>query len=425
MLHTSILSLLTLALATNATPLPAPAPAPEPFFDLFQVPNSVHDSLDQLEQEIDSKFDTDGAEQTYPEIFKKNPELFKLHEKLIRIESISGNELSVSKYLQSYLKNLGLGFELSIDATGKNIYAYSTENGSAPVLLTSHIDTVPPFIDYSIKELDDGSVEIHGRGANDDKGSIAAQIIAAKELLEEGLITIDELSMLFVFAEEVGGAGMQSASEYFIENNINWDTVIFGEPTENKLAIGHKGIYMAFLEVFGLASHSGYPDVGIDADKILIDIMYELEHYPWPVSESLNKTTINVGMFRGGTAGNVISPYSTCEILMRTSVDIDQIAPVVEEIVEKYRSVAKDINFKVAATADPVSLDHTVDGFETYIASYATDIPNLKHRGFKRYLYGPGSILVAHGDNEYVTAESLLKAVEDLKKLVLHSLGRL
>lgn len=418
-------ALQVLALTFVASAAPAPVAAPHALIPAFL--STVMESSEQLGlllgEELEDKFEKDELDAQFA-LFQKNPELFKLHKKLVNIESISGNEVSVSNYLQNYLSQLGLGLELAIDETGKNIYAYGSENGSTKVLLTSHIDTVPPYIDYFVQETEDGDVEIHGRGSCDAKGSVAAQIIAAKELLEDGIVTTDDLSLLFVFAEEVGGAGMRSANSYLVEEGINWDAVIFGEPTENKLATGHKGIYLAKLEVFGVASHSGYPDMGIDADKIMIEIMHELETYNWPTSELLNSTTLNIGMFGGGIAGNVISPYAECTILMRTAVDADEIDTIVQSIVSKHESKAKDLKLDVRVTDDPVSLDYEVDGFETIIASYSTDIPNLKQRGFKRYLYGPGSILVAHGDHEYVTASSMLQAVEDYKKLVLYSLGK-
>lgn len=389
------------------------------------IPNIWEEAIESIEQ-LSLNIEKVSKHSNISDAFKKNPELFKLHADLINIESISGNEYGVSGYLQRYLNNLGLGYNFEIDDTNRNIYAFGGEHKqNSSVLLTSHIDTVPPYVNYYVEEdSDDGSVKIHGRGSCDAKGSVAAQVIAAKELIEEGLVTIDELSLLFVFGEEVGGLGMRKSNDYFNKENVTWDSVIFGEPTENKLAAGHKGIYMADIEVFGLASHSGYPDVGIDADKILIEIMHELENYPWPSSELLNKTTINIGLMNGGTAGNVVSPYAKCSVLMRTAVDSDEIVPVVAEIVSKYESYAKELKFEVSVTDDPTSLDYQVEGFEKYIASYATDIPKLDHKGFKRYLYGPGSILVAHGDNEYVTADSLLEAVDGYKKLVLYSLGK-
>lgn len=60
-------------------------------------------------------------------------------------------------------------------------------------------------------------------------------------------------------------------------------------------------------------------------------------------------------------------------------------------------------------------------GFDTIVANYGTDIPHLEGN-HTRYLYGPGTILVAHGDNEALTVGDLEDAVEGFQKLILHSL---
>ena len=55
------------------------------------------------------------------------------------------------------------------------------------------------------------------------------------------------------------------------------------------------------------------------------------------------------------------------------------------------------------------------------IVNYGTDVPNLKV-DFVRYLYGPGSILVAHGDDEGLKLGDLETSVEGYKKLIKHAL---
>ena len=62
-----------------------------------------------------------------------------------------------------------------------------------------------------------------------------------------------------------------------------------------------------------------------------------------------------------------------------------------------------------------------VTGFETMVANYGTDVPNLKGDHVS-YLYGPGSILVAHGDDEGLRVRDLETAVEGYKKLIQHAL---
>ena len=76
-----------------------------------------------------------------------------------------------------------------------------------------------------------------------------------------------------------------------------------------------------------------------------------------------------------------------------------------------------DLRF-VGAEYGPQKIDHDVEGFETATMNYGTDIPNLTGWTFKKYLYGPGSISVAHGDHEGLYKGDLLKAVDGYERLV-------
>ena len=92
------------------------------------------------------------------------------------------------------------------------------------------------------------------------------------------------------------------------------------------------------------------------------------------------------------------------------------------ETVQKLSPDELEVNFLSGSYA-PVDIDSDVEGFDTITVNYGTDIPNLKG-DHKKYLYGPGSILVAHSDHEHVAAGELLAAVEGYKRLVLAALSR-
>jgi acetylornithine deacetylase len=64
----------------------------------------------------------------------------------------------------------------------------------------------------------------------------------------------------------------------------------------------------------------------------------------------------------------------------------------------------------------PVRLG-VVDGFETSVAAFATDIPALPNWGTP-YLYGPGSIHVAHRDDEFIEIEELVRSVDGYERIV-------
>lgn len=318
----------------------------------------------------------------------------------------------MSSFVESYLKKHGFTVEVfELEEPGrKNIYAYPGENRETKVLLTSHIDTVPPFFGYSVK---DGN--IYGRGSVDAKACVAAQTIALEELLESGDVGKDDVSLLFVVDEEVEGAGMRYVSDHI--GYKGWDAVVFGEPTEGKLGVGHKGIAVFDIHVEGKASHSGYPELGINANTILIGALSEFLQHEWPSSDLLGPSTINVGSMNGGVAANVIPADASAKLAIRIAADPDRVESGIRSIVDRTEHLSLDSLYIVP----PQYIDYEVPGFDTIVLKYSTDIGNLSGN-FKRYLYGPGSILVAHSANEHVAIDELSQAVDDYKRLVKHLL---
>ncbi|KAF3916625.1 Aminoacylase-1 [Dactylellina cionopaga] len=340
--------------------------------------------------------------------------LLSLHRDLVAIPSVTGDEEKVAKFLEKYLTGKGFKVELipveSPEYPNKkryNVFAYP-EGGAkdAPILLTSHIDTVPPFLPFK-----DGLRTVYGRGSCDAKASVASQIIAVEELLTQKHITEDLVSLLFVVGEETTGDGMRHMNSL----DMKWEAVIFGEPTELKMAVGHKGLAMLEIEAKGKASHSGYPSLGINANSHIINALYKLDHLDLPSSDLLGNTTLNIGLMNGGVAANVIPAFASAEVAIRIG------AKTFQEVKDIVDNALKDIE-GVEATwkkpyYDPVICDHDIEGFETIATSYGTDIPNLNGK-HKKYLYGPGSILVAHGDNEKIDKSDLYEAVKGYKRIV-------
>ena len=159
----------------------------------------------------------------------------ELLESLINIDCTSEQEHEVGVFLEEALRGLGYSVERIPIAAGSdrhNVYAYLGPERAARVLLTAHMDTVPPHIPFSVE----GDV-IRGRGACDDMGPMVAQLYAVEELRAEGKIADGDVSFLFVVGEEKGGPGMIAANDM----GLTWEAGIFAEPTEGKLGKGHKG----------------------------------------------------------------------------------------------------------------------------------------------------------------------------------------
>ena len=378
----------------------------------------------------------------------KSFSLLDLHRDLIQIESISGNEYAVGKYLHKYLSSHNFTVELQtvspvgaviLTAGGPlktkharhNILAYRGDKRKTRTLLSSHMDTVPPFYDYEAKPHN----KIWGRGSVDDKGCVAAQIVALQELLHTQEVGEGDVGLLFVVGEEIGGDGMVKANDFDLE----WETVIFGEPTELKLASGHKGNIGFNIRAKGKAAHSGYPWLGVNANSLLIPALAKLDNLKLPMSKKYGNTTVNIGRMEGGVAGNVVAETASAQIQIRIA---DGSAEDVKKIVlDAVKSVDKGLEVEwLNKGYGPVDIDTDVDGqsdetqcatimpnnstgFGEIVVNYGTDIPNLKG-DHKRYLYGPGSILVAHSDHEEISATDLKKAVEGYKTLIRASLKK-
>ncbi|KAI9704379.1 MAG: hypothetical protein M1836_007242 [Candelina mexicana] len=359
--------------------------------------------------------------------------LLSLHRNLVGIESITGNEHDVGKYLISYLTSHNFTVEtqtilpattfpstashlVSTKHDRFNVLAYRGTNRTTRTLVTSHIDTVPPYYPYK-SHFDGHYQQIWGRGSVDAKGSVAAQIQAVINLLSNKELKESDVALLYVVGEETGGDGMRAVNAL----NMSWETVIFGEPTELKLASGHKGTMGFTLTAHGRAGHSGYPELFVNANSLLIPVLSALENMEMPSSEKYGKSTLNIGYMQGGAAGNVIPGKATATVQIRIAAGTAQeIRKRVVDLVQGLSGGKVEVEF-VSEGYGCVDIDADVEGFDVMTVNYGTDIPNLEGR-HKRYLFGPGSILRAHSDHEHLTATDLNLAVDGYQTLILESL---
>ena len=280
------------------------------------------------------------------------PPVVKLLKQLMEIPSTSEEEQEIGIFLAKYLEDLNYTVELTPiapDSDRCNVYAYLGSGRKARTLLSSHMDTVPPHIPMRIE----GDV-ICGRGSCDDKGPLASQIIAVEELRAEGAIKDGDVSLLFVVGEEKGGPGMLAANDM----NLSWEAIIFGEPTESKLATGHKGHYVFELVAQGTPAHSGYPELGESAIAMLVSVLDELQSLQLPVSELLGPSTFHCGKVNGGLAYNVLAAEATALCGVRVATDLSGIENKVTKVVEKYPNVM----LKKLFGYSEVLLDYEIEG---------------------------------------------------------------
>lgn len=324
-------------------------------------------------------------------------DLFDLTRRLIDIPSVSGDEKEVADFLADYLGRVGFEVEVQEAAERRpNVYA---RIGEPDVVFSTHTDTVPPFFESAEDEN-----YIYGRGACDTKGIIAAMTKAAEGLAGSGL---GDFGLLFVVGEEAGSIGARVAND--IPNRCRF--LINGEPTQSKLALGSKGALKAVLRAEGRAAHSAYPEMGESAIEKLLDALADLRRADFPRDPVLGATTMNIGSIGGGVAANVIPPEAEAELLFRVVTGVDQLKQLVEATVSNRARI--DYSFECA----PVVMER-VDGFETTIVAFTTDIPKLTNWG-RPLLFGPGSILDAHTPHERISKPELARSVDTYADLVV------
>ncbi|KAJ5647605.1 hypothetical protein N7490_003977 [Penicillium lividum] len=400
-----------------------------------------------------------GHELSSAEGVISNSPLLSFHRDIIGIESISGNEHEIGLFVAEFLESKNFTVvKQEVDPMKKkqtdddsstpkqryNLYAYPSSHSELPsILLTSHIDTVPPFIPYSVSEpkaqytgFDSDNIIIAGRGSVDAKASVAAQIFAVLETLQEKPDA--KLGFLFVVGEETGGDGMQAFSKSDLNKNSAYHTVIFGEPTEGALVSGHKGMMGFEVLAHGKAAHSGYPWLGESAVSAIIPALARVDKLGdipaseggLPSSPKYGRTTLNIGTVQAGVATNVVPAEARADVAVRLAAGTPEEAREIirRAVADATRDVGAEVVVDFSSHVEfypPQDADTDVPGFKIIPVNYGTDLPNLKVKeGVKRYLYGPGSIFVAHGDNEALTVRDMKDAVNGYKKLINAALER-
>ncbi len=327
-----------------------------------------------------------------------------LARQLIDIESTTGNEGAVGKFLADFLRSRGYSvLEQPLDSVASgfsgivpriNVIAAV---GEPEVVFSTHFDCVPPFFP---SRIEDG--KLYGRGACDAKGILAAQIAAAERLRASGETRI---GLVFVGGEERGSDGAKAANRIGSQARF----LINGEPTDLRLGAATRGCYRVRLTATGKAAHSGYPELGESAIDKLLDCLMALRAADWPSDPVLGTTHYTIGLISGGVAPNVVPPNAEAEVFFRTVGDHEPLRKQLQQALAGRVKVDEILEL-------PAVKMHTVPGFETAVFSYFSDIPFLTNWGTP-LLLGPGSIHVAHTDREHLAIDELARAVDTYEKL--------
>ncbi len=169
-------------------------------------------------------------------------------------------EAELAQFVATWLERAGLDVRLEDVAPGRpNVVAIAPGTGGGrSLMLNAHLDTVgaghmvEPFMPWR-----DGA-RLHGRGAYDMKGSLAAIMVVAAEIAARPARA--DLILTAVVDEEYASIGTQAIVERY-----QADAAIVTEPTALDLCVAHKGFVWLEIETTGVAAHGSRPEIGIDA----------------------------------------------------------------------------------------------------------------------------------------------------------------
>ena len=354
---------------------------------------------------------------------------------MLEINSTSGGEKGFADFLEQRMS--GPGRRVETFEVPAMMGDWPTENGTPVNLMVSwgepkvvfctHLDTVPPYIAPSVEVLADGDMKIKGRGSCDAKGQIFAMWEACLELESRGCT---DFALLLLAGEETGSFGAKAFAA--MEGMVPEDAVVIvGEPTDNHMTSASKGTKSFEVTFTGEAFHSGYPQYGRSAVEMFSDFMNALRSIVFPEDPVLGDTTWNIGRLESDNPQNVLSDSLTCRVYFRTTFESDvMVCNVMKNMAgpdAKLRFgrrrvqdgsdiVAKDVAqwqkyMSVKAFGgDSPTFYTTLEGFPVKAVAFGSDAPQLGCFA-RKILCGPGSILVAHRDDEHVMLSDLKAAV--------------
>lgn len=333
-------------------------------------------------------------------------------ENLVKCNTIADKEnKKILDYLERTLMNLGFKTEIK----DKFLIMYNKENTDIGFL--GHTDTVEftegwKYDKFSLTEIDN---KLYGLGICDMKSGIAAIISAISQI--DFSKSNKGIKLYFTYDEEVGFSGIKDVIKYEIKFP---EKIIIGEPTNNEIIVGSKGLMEYKISFKGIKTHSSTPEKGKNAIMSSISFINELNtFYESKIKILLDSnfeipyTTINIGKINGGSAINSVP--DSCEFLVdfrTTNKEVEYLIDnKINELKIKYKAKVQVLN-KLSAFFNSSNLSSKTCNFITEASFIKSNC----------IILGAGPV-TAHEINEYITTESLYKLVEQYKELIIKSLS--
>ena len=325
---------------------------------------------------------------------------FDFFHELLSFDSTSGKEWEVAEWLVRRLPDLfppSNRPDIQAEEVGDDTLNLLLTWGEPKIVFCSHLDTVPPYIPPTFIPGNLPEV-VAGRGSCDAKGQVFALVETCKRLAEEGK---SDFGLLLLAGEETGSWGAKA----FAKTDFKAEYLVVAEPTDNCMVSASKGTKSFDLKFTGVPFHSGYPQFGVSAVDLFVEFVNALKAKDFGMDPVLGETTWNIGLLKSDNPQNILSPELTCRIYFRTTFVSDQ-------VVNQWMAAAQSDRLAVTPRGgDTPARYWTVEGLPSKPAAFGSDAPhltNFKHKA----ICGPGSISVAHRDDEHVRVADLTVAVQ-------------
>lgn len=343
-------------------------------------------------------------------------------------------EARVADFLGELAGADGLDFQRSEVLPGRfNVTVRLTPPASVRrrVILAPHLDTVGfPVLDEQLQpRLDKG--RIHGRGACDTKGCVAAMFRALLQVARSGLRP-QQTEILFVglIDEENGQAG----SRHFALHGPKADLAVVGEPTRLRVITAHKGDVWLSLKTRGRSAHGATPHLGRNAIRTMARVVEVIEGEYGPSLQQrrhplLGAATVNVGSIQGGSQPNIVPDQCVISVDRRTLPGETE-ADVRRELRQHLRRHQLAVTFENLRLAPCPPLETAPDlplvrqlcrsarQKRTWGVDYFCDAAPLAAGGIPSIVFGPGDIAQAHTADEWISVDSLNRGTAILENFL-------
>lgn len=326
--------------------------------------------------------------------------------KLVSIDTVKdkGNR-EIMDFLESFLRKEGF----ILEKRTKNLIMRNKEECALGFL--GHTDTVAAGTDWTTAPLnlrEDGDF-LYGLGVSDMKGGIAAILAAVQEIdwnkMKKGI------KLFFTYDEEIGFSGIKE----LIETDEKFpEYMLIGEPTDNRLMNGSKGLLESRVYFKGRAAHASSPDKGDNAIEKLLRFISAVQNFyrkligDGDMSEKSNYTTMNLGKIEGGSGFSIVPNYAAIYLDFRpiSRADADAIVGFIEREAQKENGVVEKIN-----DISPFIAEEDKSNMTDFI-SEASFIPVRR-----KYILGCGPI-TAHEKDEHISKAKLKKLKEMYRSII-------